>query len=516
MSKNCLKITGLSLLALCTATTGFADSKVRARYSSSGQSNETTIFTKGARQRLQYGTEMSAITQCDLKRMVQIMDKTKSYLVMPLDGNPGAPPSVAPAQTTAAVPTKRGLVTYNTTVTDTGERKQLFGYTARHLKIIVAKEVSPDACDQKKERIETDGWYIDFDQSFACAFQGTPGKPVEVSGCRDEIRQILNSKEKQGYPLSYVMTTYKEDGGVANSLTMETLEFSTTPLEAALFEVPAGYTEQDLQKVMAQGSGAGNSTSASGSVFDSSKPKQAGVLRIGVAEVGSRVGRPASTQVLKEQLRGFITEANVDAIVLAVGSPDQAAAEAQQKECDYILHTDIAELKKGKTGGFGGMMGKMSAVSGMGMAGEPPKEKFEAKTEFKLFPVGSTTPRLASSATGKTGGFSLKTAMNLATTAGSVASFAMMGGAMGFNPGIMNMFSSMSMMNRGYAGGMGEFGIDPTSRMIAMMQSANPAMFPAAPAAPQGPQLNPGEQEAVGESLQNVAKAVVTEVKKKK
>jgi len=36
------------------------------------------------------------------------------------------------------------------------------------------------------------------------------------------------------------------------------------------------------------------------------------------------------------------------------------------------------------------------------------------------------------------------------------------------------------------------------------------------PAAPQGPQLNLGEQEAVGESLQNAAKAVVTEVKKKK
>jgi hypothetical protein len=87
MSKNFLRITGLSLLALYTATTGFADSKVRARYSSGGQSNESTILTKGTRQRLEYGTGMSAVTQCDLKRIVQIIDKTKSYLVMPLDGN---------------------------------------------------------------------------------------------------------------------------------------------------------------------------------------------------------------------------------------------------------------------------------------------------------------------------------------------------------------------------------------------------------------------------------------------
>ena len=183
MSKNCLKITGLSLLALCMATTAFADSKVRARYSSGSQTNETTILTKGTRQRLEYGTGMSAVTQCDLKRMVQIMDKTKSYLVMPLDGNPGGPPSVAPAQTAAVTPAKHGVVTYTTTVTDTGERQQLFGYTARHLKIIVAKEVSPEACDQKKERIETDGWYIDFDQSFACTLRAA-GTPTEGPGAR--------------------------------------------------------------------------------------------------------------------------------------------------------------------------------------------------------------------------------------------------------------------------------------------------------------------------------------------
>lgn len=48
--------------------------------------------------------------------------------------------------------------------------------------------------------------------------------------------------------------------------------------------------------------------------------------------------------------------------------------------------------------------------------------------------------------------------------------------------------------------------------MMAMMESSNPSMQPGAS---QGPQLNPGEQEAVGESLQNVAKAVAAEVKKK-
>ena len=215
----------------------------------------------------------------------------------------------------------------------------MFGYTARRLKVNMVKDVSPEACDQKKERIETDGWYIDFDQSFACALQGMPGKPTEVSGCKDEVRHNLNSRDRQSYPLTYVMITYKEDGSVANSLTMETLEFSTAALDGALFEVPAGYAEQNLQQMKAQsleagsgGSSNSGSTITQGSVFDTSGPKQAGVMRIGVAEIAARVGRPASTLALKEQLRGFITEANVDAVSLAPGSPEQAATEAQQKQ----------------------------------------------------------------------------------------------------------------------------------------------------------------------------------------
>ncbi len=121
MSKSFLKIAGMAVLAALTATTSFSDSKVRAN-TSGGQSNETTILTQGLRQRLEYGAAMSAITQCDLKRMVQIMNKTKSYLLMPLDVTWGASQAVAPAQTAAVAPPQHGVVTYNTTVTDTGER----------------------------------------------------------------------------------------------------------------------------------------------------------------------------------------------------------------------------------------------------------------------------------------------------------------------------------------------------------------------------------------------------------
>lgn len=523
MSNRVLRITGYCALSLLTSATGLADSRIRTRYTGGGQSTESTILTKGSRQRMEYGGEMSAITQCDLKRIVQIIEKNKSYLIMPLAG--GTPVQAAlPQAQPAAAQVRRGIVTYRTSITDTGERKQLYGYTARHLKTILVTEPNAEACDQKKERTETDGWYIDYDPQFACALGDRPGSDATRSSCNDEIRHDVTSKEKLGYPIEYTVTTYKEDGTVANTMTMQTLEFATASLDQALFEVPAGYSEVNVPQVPAAGSAAaaaaGGNVPAAGStgspVFASEAAKQPGAIRVGIAEVAARAGRPASTTALKEQLRGFIQEERIEAVPLGSGTPEQLAPEAQQRQCDYILYTDIAELKKGKSGGFGGLLSKASAVGGLG-AGEPPKEKFEAKTEFKLYPVGSNSPKIASTVTGKTGGgFSLKTAMSLASTAGSVASFAMMGRGMGFNPGMMGMFQQMNVMNRGYGMmGAGGMGIDPTSRFMTMMQASNPGMFPGAPNAPQGPQLNPGEEEAVGESLQNVARAVATGLKKK-
>ena len=60
-----------------------------------------------------------------------------------------------------------GVVNITQTITDTGERKEMFGFTARRIKTSLVKTVSPDACD-KDQKIETDGWYIDFEYEFEC------------------------------------------------------------------------------------------------------------------------------------------------------------------------------------------------------------------------------------------------------------------------------------------------------------------------------------------------------------
>ncbi len=65
------------------------------------------------------------------------------------------------AEATEPAPVKRGgIVTSTVTMKDTGERQQMFGYTARRILISTVTESSPEACSQTKSRMDTDGWYI--------------------------------------------------------------------------------------------------------------------------------------------------------------------------------------------------------------------------------------------------------------------------------------------------------------------------------------------------------------------
>lgn len=63
---------------------------------------------------------------------------------------------------------KCGVVTNTRTVTDTGERQQMFGFTARHIKTTSVQEPSADACDHSHSRQESDGWYADLTPEFSC------------------------------------------------------------------------------------------------------------------------------------------------------------------------------------------------------------------------------------------------------------------------------------------------------------------------------------------------------------
>ena len=106
------------------------------------------------------GTGMTNVTQCDLRRTIMLNDQTRTYMITPLDasGDAGAAapgvPAAAPPQTEKR---RGGVVNVVNTINDTGERKEMFGFTARRIKTSMVMEASPDACNSGSSRIETDG-----------------------------------------------------------------------------------------------------------------------------------------------------------------------------------------------------------------------------------------------------------------------------------------------------------------------------------------------------------------------
>jgi hypothetical protein len=244
-----MKSASLVLALFCSASIALADVKVTTKSAAGGQSMTSTTYIKGSRQRTE-GMGYTSIYQCDLKRVIQINDKTRSYLIMPLEG---AGASRGASQQGAGAHSRRGgVITYTTTHVDTGERKQMLGLTARHLKSKTVIEASQGACNPMNMEMETDGWYVDLPGGLSCATDesGAPQFPVEQSDCVDEVRFKTVGTAKPGYP---VMTTTRmkfnmgADSPAANiptsSSTQEVIDISTTRLDAALFDIPAGYTE---------------------------------------------------------------------------------------------------------------------------------------------------------------------------------------------------------------------------------------------------------------------------------
>jgi hypothetical protein len=389
-----------------TATPEPVNLKIGYKTSVAGQSSESTTMIKGNRERsemrLGYGMDIINLTQCDLKRTVQISDKTRKYMITSIETD--QPAGATSAAVGSAAPSIRGgVITYVMTSVDTGERKDMFGFKARHVKTTTSIDSSPDACNPLKQRTETDGWYIDLSFGLNCELDRTPiaaGRP-ERGGCQDRMHYRHEGTGRMGYPLVETSTMYGPDGNAMFTSTKEVHELSQEPLDEALFDVPAGYTEtknsQELygmpskDQLMAQA--APGQQSPDNEMPSTQQAKRPGALRVGVVSINNRTDRQVSMESLRERLIGEIEGAGIDAIALNASSTTEATAEARAKQCDFILYTDVTALKTSAAKKVGGMFGRVAGVGGV--------DKTEAKIEFKLFAVSDGSPRLQSTTTAK-------------------------------------------------------------------------------------------------------------------
>lgn len=387
------------------------DFKITYRTSLSGQSMQSTTMIKGQRERSETSVSAGAytmntvtITQCDMRRTIQINDRARKYLITPMDDGTSSDSTSTVAPRTGAPATRGGVVTMTVNTVDTGERKEIMGFTARHLKRTTIMESSPDACSQQKMKIETDGWYINLEYGLSCPANrsSSSGGATSAGGCRDRYVYKTTGPANIGYPLQETTTMYGPDGSVTMTMTKEVIEISRQPLEAALFDIPAGYSEaRDQQEMystpsMNEMTGSSPQSNRTESSIQSQPTAPAARIRVGVVQLNNKTKTSASTDSLQQQLVAALTAQGVDAVALNAISPSEAVAEAQAKQVAYILYTDIATLKSPSTGKkIGGVFGRATGI-GSGDTG-----KAEAKLDFRLVPTGSSSPIAQSSASAK-------------------------------------------------------------------------------------------------------------------
>jgi len=246
MLKTTIFRTAISLGCLLTISgIASADTKIKSRQTSGGQTYENTSYIKGKRQRSETNNgQMIVLQQCDLRRNIQIMPQANAYIIQPYD----EPATTTSESSTTAQPgavKKGGVVTSTVTTRDTGERKQMFGYTARRIITMMTTDSSPDACSPIKSKMEIDGWYIDAAFALDCdvsqAYKSY--RPQTAAGCQDRYETKQVGMAKKGFPVWEKMTMFGADGAESFSTVNEVVEFSQATLDASLFDIPAGYRE---------------------------------------------------------------------------------------------------------------------------------------------------------------------------------------------------------------------------------------------------------------------------------
>jgi hypothetical protein len=478
--------------------------------------SSSEVWLKGPRERSANSSPAGTIVtirQCDLKRTLTLNEPSQAYLVTNDPQEEAALRGAALFAGTQMPQSGGGTLTQTTTVTDTGERKQVLGYTARHLKTSVLVEASANACSPISQKYEIDGWYTDLLKGQTSCQQSLP--PIrQADNCSDRIIVRRKGAGKPGYPLMESIVLQNEDA-TTTKVDIATSEISKQALTPELFDVPAGYREVrsavelhgfshpspqpqtvayqpppgqqsmpgnsfaaqeagmsatmgQLGGLMAQaqqlamgggmqpfapqyqpggipgmdGSVGGVPNGAAVPLPQALGPKASGKIRIGIAPAQAQMGQGNNAQAdygtpIRNAIIYVMNGPAVEITGLDARLPIQVQAEAQQKQCDYILFAGV--IVKHGGGGFGSFMKKagpmtsMIPMAGMGggmggaMAGQMAgmaaqaaaqaaqqqamnqlagfngqiKSKDDVTVEYHLFSTGQDKARLENSLKGK-------------------------------------------------------------------------------------------------------------------
>jgi len=210
---------------------------------------------------VRYGPRLASITRCDLGQSFELNLDTGEYMAGPY---PPKPLSKEQRESLGLklqqpIATGKSTLRIETTTVDTGERKDFFGHTARHI-ITTEKQIPLEGSSSQAQQTVKDGWYIDLDTSISCDWwRIPPGKRVythaflTAGNMPIEKREFVDHGQPEtGFPIELKMSSTaaialpngakREDTTVTE---MRVTLFVEDPLDPALFTIPTGFRQVD-------------------------------------------------------------------------------------------------------------------------------------------------------------------------------------------------------------------------------------------------------------------------------
>jgi hypothetical protein len=399
--------------------------------------SSSDVSVKGPRQRIVTASPSGntvIIQQCDLKRSITLNEQSQAYVVSEDAKDEAALKAAALLGGGDQSPATPATITQTSTVIDTGERKPMMGYSARHLKMSVSVESAANACSQVSQKYEIDGWYADLNREQTSCVYLPPIR--QTNGCHDQVTSKRSGTGKPGYPLTQTIVLHNADS-TTTKITTSVSQITKSPLDATLFDVPAGYRQVNslaelvgapqmpqqaaapnpqpqqgannfpqqpgqfspgnvaagaaqstvMSKLGQFGGAAGGATGIMSQLSGGGMqgmngmninagangmpapnavplpqavgPKAPGKIRIGIAPAQAQLGQGNDAQndygtPVRNSIIYLMSGPSIEIAALDSRLPVQVQAEAQQKQCDYILMSGVTI--KHSSGGFGKFM----------------------------------------------------------------------------------------------------------------------------------------------------------------
>jgi len=246
--------------------------KIIQRNTFSNLTSERTIYVAGDRRRMEYrnmsggrsvtdiryGPRIASITRCDLGQLYEVNLDGREY------SSATYPPNGLTKEQTerfgfnrqVEVPGEPTLLIETTTV-DTGERKEMFERTARH--VITTRKQTPLAGSQSQpQETITDGWYIDLDSRISCDWWPKNAHAYARLGMvtsrltAERTKFVDIGTPETGFALELKTTSrgsYRLPDGAQKETTTKgestITKLQEGPIDAGLFEVPPEFKQVD-------------------------------------------------------------------------------------------------------------------------------------------------------------------------------------------------------------------------------------------------------------------------------